>query len=97
MRVEDVSMPAPELFLGAILDRLELASRKPDRRPKTTAFTFQIRFGNFGAIDLARTFLKTQDTAEHDTVRNAETFAAQLAYRARNLRAVVFLKFIEVA
>src|ERR1051325_4176696 len=90
-------MTAAEFFLRAILDCLELAARESHGRAKATALTFQIGFSNLGAIDLARTFLKTQHAAEHDSIRNAETFAVQLAYRARNLPAVVLLKFVKIA
>src|SRR5262249_3102765 len=96
MRVENVGMTAPELFFGAILDGFELAARESDGSAKASAFTFQVGFSNFRAIDFTRAFLKTQHTAEHDTVRNAQALAAQLAYRARNLSAVVFLEFVKI-
>src|ERR1051326_3132184 len=97
MRVEDVSVAAAELFFSTVLDRLELAAREPYSRTKTAAFTFEIWFSNFRAIDLTRAFLKTQHAAEHDTIRNTQALAPRLAYRARNLPAVVFPEFIEVA
>src|SRR5690242_972621 len=97
MRVKDVSVTATELFLRALFDRLELAARESDGSTKATALTFEIRFGNLGAIDLARAFLKTQHTPDHDTVRNAETSAAQLADRTRDLFAFVLLKLVEVS
>src|SRR5262249_12225492 len=97
MRVEDVSVAAAEFFFGALHDRLELAPGESDGRAKTPAFALKICFSNLSAIDFARAFLKTQHTAEHDTIRNAQAFAAQLAYRTRNLPSVVLLELIEVA
>src|SRR6185369_12811809 len=59
--------------------------------------TLQICFGDFGAIDFARALLKTQYAAKHDTFRNAEPLAAQLAYSARNLPAVILLELVKAA
>src|ERR1051325_4000713 len=96
MRVEDISMAAAELFFRAVLDGFELPTRESHSRTKTTPLTLQIGFGNLGAIDLARPFLKTRHTPDHNAVRNAEPVATELTDRARDLFGVVFLKFVEV-
>ena len=77
MRIEDIGVPASELFFGSILDRFELKSGNPDGSTKTFSFAFQITLCNLGAINVARAFLQTEHTTDYNSIRNAKTLAAK--------------------
>ncbi len=96
MRVEDVSVPAAELLFRALLDGFELSPREPDCGAKPAALSFEICFGNLGAINIRRAFLKPQHTTNHDAIRHTEPFATQLVCRASNVFALVLLGFIKI-
>src|SRR5215216_3102192 len=96
MRIEDVGVPATKLLFCAILDCFELSPREPDCGAKTPALSFQICFSDLGAIDVVRALLKSQHTPNHDAIRDAEPFAAQLFCRAGNVFCVVLLSLIKI-
>src|SRR5688572_6780195 len=96
MRVEDVRMATTEFFLGAILDRFELAARESDCRTETTSLSFEIRFGDLRSINFPSPFLQPQNATDHGAVRHAEPRATKLLCSRRRFD-VVALGFIKIA
>jgi len=97
VRVEDVSVPAAELFLRTLLNGFQLSPRQPDSRPKTPSLSFQLCVRNVRAINVVRALLETQHTTNHYPFRDTEAVATQLVRRANKPFAIDLLSFVKVA